>query len=108
MKTRFLCINTHPVIQVDKLEHTPTPAPFIVTYIDFKKHPTLPDLKKAKSCFTIPTQASNSLHPFKTQMFTSYIQIIFYTLLCNIFPNSHAVPFKLQAVSTSVPSYQCA
>ena len=40
---RFQGINPHLVFQVAKLEHKTTPAPFIVTYVDFNRDPTLPD-----------------------------------------------------------------
>ena len=44
VKIRFQGLNPHPVFQVAKPEHKTTPAPFIVTYVDFNRDPTLPDL----------------------------------------------------------------
>ena len=41
------------MFQVAKLEHT-TPAPFIVTYIDFNRGPTLPDSKYGEIMFYNP------------------------------------------------------
>ena len=56
----------------------------------------------AKSCFTILIQASNTLHHSNTHMFTSYIQITFYTLLCNIL-YSHTTPIKLTDTDIHLP-----
>ena len=49
----------------------------------------------AKSCFTIPIQVSNTLHHSKTHMFITYIQIVYYAFLCNIFLYSNAIPIEL-------------
>ena len=57
----------------------------------------------AKSCFTTLIQASNTLHHSKTHMFTSYIQIIFYALLCNIL-NSHSISIELTDTDNYLPS----
>ena len=51
---RFQGLNPHPVFQVAKLEHKTTPAPFIVTYVDFNRDPTLPDLTYGKVMFYNP------------------------------------------------------
>ena len=55
-----------------------------------------------KSCVTTLIQASNTLHHSKTQMFTSYIQIILYTLLCNIL-YSHTIPIELTDTENFLP-----
>ena len=44
VKVKFHNLNPHPVFQVAKLEQKTTPAPFIVTYIDFHQDPDPPDL----------------------------------------------------------------
>ena len=56
----------------------------------------------AKSCFTTHTQASNTLH-FSLPIFTSYIEILFYTLLHNIFIHSHAKPTELTDTDNYLP-----
>ena len=56
----------------------------------------------AKSCFTILIQASNTLHYSETHIFTTYIQIIFYTFLCNIL-YSHAKPTELTDTYNYLP-----
>ena len=53
-KIRFQGLNFQPVFQVAKLEHTTTPAFFIVTHIDFNRNTTLPDLTKGKIMFNNP------------------------------------------------------
>ena len=54
VKIRFQGLNPHPVFQVTKLEHKTTPAPFIVTYVDFNRDPTPPDLTYGKIMFYSP------------------------------------------------------
>ena len=54
VKIRFQGLNPHPVFQVAKLEHKTIPAPFIVTYVDFIRYPTLPDLTYGKIMFYNP------------------------------------------------------
>ena len=103
VKIRFQCLNPHPIFQVAKLEHKFTHAPFIVRYIDFNRNPTLPDLTFVKSCFIPHTQASNTLYILKTHMFIYSTQIRFYTLLCNIFLFSHAIPFELTDTDNILP-----
>ena len=56
-----------------------------------------------KSCFTTHTQASNTQLPFETHIFTSYIQIICYTLLCNILIYSHAIHIELTDTDKYLP-----
>ena len=56
----------------------------------------------AKSCFSTLIQASNTLHLSKTHVFTSYIQIIFYTLLCNIL-YSHKKPIEVKDTDNYLP-----
>ena len=51
VKIRFQGLNPHPVFQVAKQEHTTTPAPSIVTYVDFNRDPTLPRLTYGKIIF---------------------------------------------------------
>ena len=48
---RFREVKPHPVFQ---LEDKTTPAPFIVTYIDFNRDPTLPGLTFGKIMFYNP------------------------------------------------------
>ena len=57
----------------------------------------------AKSCFTSHIQAPKTLHPFETHMFTSFIQIIFYTLLSNTFLYSHAIHIELTDLDICLP-----
>ena len=104
MKLKFQVSDPHPVIQVAKLECKNTTAPFIVTYINFNRDPTLPDLTYGKIIFTIDTQALNTLHPFILPIFTSYTQILFYTLLYNIFIHSHALPIELTDTDNYLPA----
>ena len=54
VKYRFQGVIPHLVFQVAKLEHQTTPASFIVTYIDFKRDPTLPDVTYSKIMFYNP------------------------------------------------------
>ena len=54
VKIRFQGLHPHPVFQVSKLEHKTTPAPFIVTYVDFNRDPTLPDSTYCKIMFYNP------------------------------------------------------
>ena len=56
----------------------------------------------AKSCFTTLIQASNTLHQSKPYMFTNYIQIIFYTLFCNIL-YTHTIPIELTDTDNYLP-----
>ena len=58
----------------------------------------------AKSCFTTPSQASNTLHHSKTHVFTIYIQIFFYLSLCTISLYSYAIPFELTDTDNYLPS----
>ena len=46
---------------------------------------------------------SNTLHFFKTHVFVSSIQILFYTLLCNIFLFSHAIPIEITYTENYLP-----
>ena len=55
-----------------------------------------------KSCFTILIQASNTLHHSKTFMFTNYIQIRFFTLLCNIL-YTHTIPIEFTDTDNYLP-----
>ena len=48
VKIRFQGLNPHPVFQVAQVENKTTPAPFIVTYVDFNRDHTLPDLTYGK------------------------------------------------------------
>ena len=57
----------------------------------------------AKSYFTTPIQASNTLHYSKTHMFTTYKQILFYISLCNISNYSHAIPIELTDTDNYLP-----
>ena len=57
-------IKSHPVFQVPKLEHKSTPAPFIVTYVDFNRDPTLPDLTFGKIMFHNPYSGLKYSKPF--------------------------------------------
>ena len=104
MKPKFQVSDPHPVFQVAKLEYKNTTAPFIVTYINFNRDPTLPDLTYGKIIFTIDTQALNSLHPFNLPIITSYTQILFYNLLYNIFIHSHALPIELTDTDNYLPA----
>ena len=56
----------------------------------------------AKSCFTTPIQASNTLHHSKTHMFITHIQTLFYTLLCNTF-YSHTIHIELTDTDNYLP-----
>ena len=56
----------------------------------------------ARSCFTTLIQASNTLHHSKTQLFTNFIQIIFYNLLFNIL-YSHTKPVELTDTDNYLP-----
>ena len=56
----------------------------------------------AKSCFTTLIQASNTLRHSRTYMFTNYIQILFYTLLCNIL-FLHTIPIELTDTDNYLP-----
>ena len=56
----------------------------------------------AESCFTTLIQASKTLHHSKTYMFTNYIKIIFYTLLCNI-SYTHTIPIELTDTDKHLP-----
>ena len=103
VKISFQGLNPHPVFLETKLEHKTTPAPFIVTYVEFNRDPTLPDLTYGKIMFTTLFQASNTLHHSKTHMFRNNTQIIFYTLLHNIL-YSHTIPIELTDTDNYLPS----
>ena len=54
VEMKFQGLNTHPVIQVSKVEHKTTPAPFEVTYLEFEKNPNLPTLGYGRIVFYNP------------------------------------------------------
>ena len=54
VKIRFQGLYPHPVFRVAKLEHKTTPAPFTVTYVNFNRNPTLPDVTYDKIMFYDP------------------------------------------------------
>ena len=56
----------------------------------------------AKSCFTTLIQASNTVNHSNTYIITSYIQIIFYTLFCNIL-FSHTIFIELTDTDNYLP-----
>ena len=53
-KVKLHCLKPHPVFQVAKLEHKTTPAPSIVTYIEFHRDSDLPDSVFGKFSFYNP------------------------------------------------------
>ena len=48
-------------------------------------------------------QVSNTLHHSKTPLFTTYLQIIFYAFLYNIFVCSNAIPIELIDTDNYLP-----
>ena len=73
VRIRFQRLNPHPVIQVAKLEHKPTPAPFIVRYVDFNRDSTLPDLTYGKIMFYNHYPGLKYTSFFQIKIHTSYI-----------------------------------
>ena len=57
----------------------------------------------AKLCFTINTQASNIVQFSQIQILTSYVQLLFYTLLCNSFLFSKFISIELTDTDDYLP-----
>ena len=69
IKTKFQGMNPHPVFKVANLGHKTTPASFIVTYVDFNRDPTLPDLPYGKIVFYIPYSGLKNTTSFENAYF---------------------------------------
>ena len=59
VKVKFQGLYPHPVLQVSKIEHKTTPAPFEVIHIHFERHPQIPDLTYGKIVFYNPYSGLN-------------------------------------------------
>ena len=79
VKVKFNGLNPHPIFQVAKLEHKTTPAPFIVTYIEFHSEECLPDIAYGKIVYCNPYSGLNMLHLFNTTLLLFITNVLLYS-----------------------------